>query len=378
MGPAASVASVTCSRTERRAPVGAIGFVLVLLVSANALGQSDAAKKRAQALQVEGLGLLQKGDSRAALQKFDDAFRLVPSPKILFNRGKAHRALGEDVAALADFERFLDEAPYAPKESRVEAERAVQALRPKLAYLEIQVEDVGSTVSVDGAEIGAAPLPRPVVVAPGTHEVRVVKSGTNDDVRSVSPIAGQKLRVVVKLTVTVASAPAPVAPAATTAPPTPAPSPVPAAAAPAATPTTAVVVTGGQQPAPRGSERPWQITAAWVSAGAGVVFLGAGITAQVLTSAKYDEFNDVDAPNASGECNRTVPASGGGRCQELLDAAELRQKLAIVGYAAAGVTLAGSLIFYLAAPSSSAGHDVAAACSPDQLTGVSCALTLRF
>ncbi len=155
MGPAASVASVTCSRTERRAPVGAIGFVLALLVSATALGQSDAAKKRAQALQVEGLGLLQKGDSRAALQKFDEAFRLVPSPKILFNRGKAHRALGEDVAALADFERFLDEAPYAPKESRVEAERAVQALRPRLAYLEIQVEDVGSTVSVDGREIGA-------------------------------------------------------------------------------------------------------------------------------------------------------------------------------------------------------------------------------
>jgi hypothetical protein len=381
MGPAASVASVTCSRTKRRAPVGAIGFVLVLLVSANALGQSDAAKKRAQALQVEGLGLLQKGDNRAALQKFDDAFRLVPSPKILFNRGKAHRALGEDVAALADFERFLDEAPYAPKESRVEAERAVQALRPKLAYLEIQVEDVGSTVSVDGAEIGAAPLPRPVVVAPGTHEVRVVKSGTNDDVRSVSPIAGQKLRVVVKLTVTVASAPAPVAPAATTGTPTPAPSPVPAAAAPAATPTTVVEVTGGQRPAPRGSERPWQITAAWVSAGAGVLFLGAGITAQVLASAKYDEFNDVHtapAPAPEGKCNMTLPASGGGPCQGLLDAAEQRQKLAIAGYVAAGVTLAGALIFYLAAPSSSAGHDVAAACSPNQLTGVSCALTLRF
>ena len=74
----------------------------------------------------------------------------------------------------------------------------------------------------------------------------------------------------------------------------------------------------------------------------------------------------------------TLPASGGGRCQELLDAAEQRQKLAIAGYVAAGVTLAGALIFYLAAPSSSAGHDVAAACSPNQLSGVSCALTLRF
>ena len=374
MGPAASVASATFSKTEWRAPVGALGFVLALLVSGAALGQSDAAKKRAQALQVEGLGLLQKGDSRAALEKFDEAFRLVQSPKILFNRGKAHRALGEDVAALADFERFLDEAPYAPKESRVEAERAVQALRPRLAYVELQVEDVGSTISVDGREVGEAPLPRPVVVAPGAHEVRVVKSGMNEDVRKVSPIAGQKLRVVVKLTVVVA--PAPVAPAATTAAAAPAPSP---AAPAAATPPTIVVVTGGgQQPAPPARERPWQITAAWVSAGAGVLFLGAGITAQVLTSAKYDEFNDYPAPNPDRECNRTRPESGGGPCQELLNSAEQRQKLAIAGYVAAGATLVGALVFYLAAPSSSAGHDVAAACSPNQLSGVSCALTLRF
>jgi len=375
MGPAASVASAIFSRTQRRAPVGAIGFVLALLVSGAAFGQSDAAKKRAQALQVEGLGLLQKGDSRAALEKFDEAFRLVQSPKILFNRGKAHRALGEDVAALADFERFLDEAPYAPKESRVEAERAVQALRPRLAYVELQVEDVGSTITVDGREVGEAPLPRPLVVAPGAHEVRVVKSGMNDDVRKVSPIAGQKLRVVVKLTVVVAP---PVAPAATTAAAAPAPSPAPAApaVAPGATPPTIVVVTGGgQQPASPARERPWQITAAWVSAGAGVLFLGAGITAQVLTSAKYDEFNDVPP---MGMCNKTFKDSGGGPCPGLLEAAELRQKLAIAGFAAAGVSLAGALIFYLAAPSSSAGRDVAAACSPNQLSGVSCALTLRF
>ena len=383
MGPAASVASAIF-RVERRAPVGAIGFVLALLVSGAALGQSDAAKKRAQALQVEGLGLLQKGDSRAALEKFDEAFRLVQSPKILFNRGKAHRALGEDVAALADFERFLDEAPYAPKESRVEAERAVQALRPRVAYVELQVEDVGSTISVDGREVGEAPLPRPLVVAPGAHEVRVVKPGMNDDVRKVSPIAGQKLRVVVKLTVVVA--PAPIAPAATTAAaaPTPAPSPAtaaPAVAAAAPSPTIVVVTGGGQQPAPPARERPWQITAAWVAAGAGVLFLGAGITAQVLTSAKYDEFNDVrtaPAPTPEGKCNKLLADSGGGPCQGLLDAAEQRQKLAIAGYVAAGAALAGALIFYLAAPSRSAGHDVAAACSPNQLSGVSCALTLRF
>jgi len=383
MGPAGSVVSATCNRVGRQPLVGAIGFVVALLVSGSAVGQSDAAKKRAQALQVEGLGLMQKGDNRAALQRFDEAFRLVPSPKILFNRGKAHRALGEDVAALADFERFLDEAPYAPKESRVEAERAVQALRPRLSYLEIQVDDVGSTISVDGRDIGSAPLPRPVVVAPGTHDIRVVKSGMNDDARSVSPIAGQKLRVVIRLTSVAASAPPPVAPAAPPAAAAPTPPPPPAAAAPAVTsgaqPPTVVVVNAGGQQAPRAREQPWQMTAAWVSVGAGVLFLGAGITAQVLTSAKYDEFNDVrTAPDWMGRCNKPAPDNGGGPCPGLLEAAELRQKVAIAGYAAAGASLASALIFYLAAPSSSAGSDVAAACSPNPLSGVSCALTLRF
>ena len=106
-----------------------------------------------------------------------------------------------------------------------------------------------------------------------------------------------------------------------------------------------------------------------------MIFLGVGITAQVLTSAKYDEFNDVPP---EGKCNRLAPDSGGGPCPGLLDAAELRQKVAIAGFAAAGASLAGALIFYLAAPPSSAGQDVAAACSPNQLSGVSCALTLRF
>ena len=77
MGPAGSVVSATCNRAGRQPLVGALGFVVALLISASAVGQSDGARKRAQALQVEGLGLMQKGDNRAALQRFDEAFRLV-------------------------------------------------------------------------------------------------------------------------------------------------------------------------------------------------------------------------------------------------------------------------------------------------------------
>ena len=174
-------------------------MAIASLIAPPARAQSDDAKKQAQALQVEGVRLLQKGDNRAALAKFNEAFALVQSPKIMFNMGKAYRALGNDVEALRAFDTFLDEAPYAPKASRADAEREVQALRPKLSYIEVETEDTGSTVRIDGREMGKAPLVRPVVVAPGSHEVKVEKTGMVAETRSVAPIAGQKLRVVVKL-----------------------------------------------------------------------------------------------------------------------------------------------------------------------------------
>ena len=370
-------------------------FVVIMLAAGARAAHAQASpnEKRAQALQVEGLRLMQKGDNRHAVEKFDEAYRLVPSPRILFNRGKAHHALGEDVDALSDFERFLDEAPYAPKESRDEATRVIETLRPKLAYIDVQTDDAGSEITIDLHAIGTAPLARPVVVARGKHEVRVTKPGMNDEVRSVSVIPGQKLRLVIKLAPAAervgAAAPppatrTPVPVAAATAPtPTPAAA-APAPAAPAPAPTGAapaqvyVVAARPEAPLPP-PERPWQVTAGWVSLGAGAVLLGGGITAQVLSASKNADFNAVtNAPNSTGQCNKMLANDGGGPCAGLLDAANQRQTFAIVGYVASGVAVATSLVFFLSAPSQAAARrDVAAACSPST-QGVSCALELTF
>ena len=129
----------------------------LLLAGTTARAQSEADKKRAVSLQTEGVKLMQHGDNQGALAKFDEAYRLVPSPKILFNMGRAHAGVGDDVKALAEFERFLDESPYAPKESRDEATHRVEALRTKLAYIEVQTDDVGAAVPIDGQPAGVAP-----------------------------------------------------------------------------------------------------------------------------------------------------------------------------------------------------------------------------
>ncbi len=366
-----------------------LAALLIVSLASAARAQSDDAKKQAQALQVEGVRLLQKGDNRGALAKFNEAFALVQSPKIMFNMGKAYRGLGNDVEALRSFDIFLDEAPFAPKASRAEAEREVQALRPKLAYIEVVAEDSGSTVRIDGRDAGKVPLVRPVVVAPGTHEVKLEKAGMVAETRSVAPIAGQKLRVVVKLS------PVP--------PPEPAKPPVVATRPPSdeapprrkvamdnddARPSTErppkIVDNPAVEPSPSG--RPWQISAAWVSVGIGVLGLAGGVTAQVLWSQKNAEFNVVKDPMAPTRllCNASAPPDyGGGPCLGLHQDASLRLTLAIAGYATAGAAAIGALVFFLTAPDARdahapAGSAVSLGCLPAASSGFSCALTSRF
>ena len=314
--------------------------------------------------------LLQKGDNRAALAKFNEAFALVQSPKIMFNMGKAYRALGNDVEALRAFDTFLDEAPYAPKASRADAEREVQALRPKLSYIEVETEDTGSTVRIDGREMGKAPLVRPVVVAPGSHEVKVEKTGMVAETRSVAPIAGPEA----------ARGGQAVAGSA----------PSPENAETRSGRGDAAAAGERRRPARRRASRdtdkpdvtepierppghidgppvetppsghPWQYTAAWVSVGIGALALGGGITAQVLWSQKNDEFNSVKdrgripvdscAPPASLRILAAGPAWACTRPQIT------RLTLAIAGYATAGAAAIGALVFYLTAPSSTEGH----------------------
>ena len=357
--------------------------IVLVLTGAVARGQSAADKKQAQALVVAGVHLMDTGDNRGALGKFDEAFKLFPSPKILFNMGRAHYALHEEVDALTDFERFLDESPYAPKESRAEAERVIAELRPRLSYLDLDVEDVGSHISVDGREVGTAPLARPVVVAPGAHEVRVEKPGLLPTIRNVSPVPGQKLRLALKLTAATETAPPPVA--ATPANPsllTPtAPGAAPSTAAEASPSTTAPVVFASNPPAQPSHPASWHTTAAWISAGAGALFLAGGIAAQVASSSKNADFNAVTNPSPGQmQCNQTHPDNGGGPCSSLLDAANSRHTLAIVAFVASGAALGAALTFYLTSPTGAgAARDVAALCLPNsESSGVSCALSMKF
>jgi hypothetical protein len=315
---------------------------LLCAAAPRASAQSEGDKKQAMALQSEGLRLMQKGDNQGAVAKFEEAFRLVASPKILFNMGKAHLALGDEAKALEELERFLDEAPFAPKESRDEARKHVEGLRPKLAYIEVQTDDVGSTVSVDGRVLGSAPLPRPVVVTPGTHELRVEKTDMVTDVRQVSPIAGQKVRVAIKLTSVAARVAAPTAvtplPMASAggAQVPPAPAPAPGAPAPAAGVTATPAPSSGN-----GGDGGARLRILGIGLGAaGVVSVAVGIGFGLAAQSNGDENSKTGATFS----------------QSAYDAGHRDQSLQYVGYAMGAALIAGGVTCYLLG---NRGHEAA-------------------
>jgi hypothetical protein len=354
------------------------GFALVLavmgitaaLAPAAARAQSADDKKRASALQAEGLQKLEQGEAREALARFEQAYQLVPSPKVLFNLGKAHETLGHQVETLEAFERFLDEAPYAPPESRAIAERAVRDLRPKLSYVQIDSEESGGQVTIDDRRIGVLPMPRAIVVLPGEHQVRVEKPGSRAYVERINPLAGQKLRVVVKLETA-------------TTPPTLAATAVPSVAVPAtsASPLAPTSSASDDNPPPpelvshpETSALSWRRPAVWV-ASAGAVLLAGSITAQLIGSGKSDDFNDIkDAPNPTGQCSKVLSEDGGGRCAGLRKSADRYFYSALVGYGLAGASLVTAGVLYFNAPDSSR-REQALACVPSFAgRGLSCAL----
>ena len=144
--------------------------------------ETEANREAARAKLVEGVAALKRGDHQAALTRFEEAYALVPSPKIHYDFGLAYVGLGRTADALAAFERFLAEAPDAPPDTREKAASLIPTLRARLAE---------AAARNDGQAMGVAPPPAgaqgatsgqvPGAVSP-PPEARVAAAPTaNDD-----------------------------------------------------------------------------------------------------------------------------------------------------------------------------------------------------
>jgi hypothetical protein len=263
------MASSTCDR-HRSVPVVS---VLVLLLSAHpSRAMSDPTadgariKDAAEAKLVEGVELLKIRSYQRALERFEQAYALLPSPLILYDFGLAHLGLGDGPRALEFFDRFLAEAPDAPADKRRKAERYRDQLAAQVSVVTLEADVAAAELTVDGLSLGRVSFPRRLYLAPGAHEV-VARGDRTSQPTTISCLAGQTLTFPLHL----APAPAPVALAAPIGQPPVSPLDG-AAAVPAPHPSGAVEVLRASPPRD-GWTRPWALSAAAV----GVASIGVGI-----------------------------------------------------------------------------------------------------
>jgi hypothetical protein len=194
-------------------------LVIVMLGPTVVRAEDDAARATALGLVREGSELLEQDDYQAALDKFNQAYALVRSPKQFFNQGLALHGLGREVEALQAFKRFLAEAKDATVEQQEKARAKIAELSALVGQVEIRCNRSGAAVTLDGQAPATTPLPGPVWVEPGSHQVTLEWEGEKK-ATPFTATAGQTIVLVLDLgekqplppAVVVVPAPLPVSP----------------------------------------------------------------------------------------------------------------------------------------------------------------------
>jgi hypothetical protein len=168
--------------------------------AAPARSEGEALKAAAKSKLQEGARSLDAGDYAVALDKFEEAYRLVPSPKIFFNIGLADVGLARYPDALRAFERFVSEAKNASADNLAEARVQIENMRSKVALVDVECATKGVDIVIDGRSYGKTPLEQTIYLDPGQHRLLAQKAeGTSPTVQPFSAVGGTRQTVKVTL-----------------------------------------------------------------------------------------------------------------------------------------------------------------------------------
>ena len=141
-----------------------------------------------------------------AVASFAEAYRLVRSPKVLFDLGIAYLSVARYADALQALQGFLDEATDAPAASQATARRHIEELRAKVVTLAIKSDRPGAELTLDGRDYGAVTFDHALTIDPGPHQLRA-RAGDETVEQAFTAEPGQAMTVTLTFT---PAAPAPV------------------------------------------------------------------------------------------------------------------------------------------------------------------------
>jgi hypothetical protein len=159
-------------------------LALTCAASASAETVDAATKATARQLGEEGMKAFDKGDCTTAVDRLTKAHELVHVPTLSFYAGKCYEKLGRLVDAEEQYHQAtLDTidraAPPAVKAAAADADKARQALLPRLPSVVIAIQPPlpDAQVTLDGKVLPPAMLGVKRFVDPGAHTVQVQRYG---------------------------------------------------------------------------------------------------------------------------------------------------------------------------------------------------------
>lgn len=189
---------MTVSKRTRRALLGTIGFVGVVLGASPAFGDPGATDPvSAQLFFERGRDAAARGDASEACRDFEESLRYDLAVGTLFNLARCEEQLGRFASAWQHLREGLDRLE-ANDPRRSQAADAATALEPRVPHLEVRLAPgAKGRVFRDGVELASPSLGTPLPMNPGRHTLVVRAKGRADNVYDVDLHEGDQRTIFV-------------------------------------------------------------------------------------------------------------------------------------------------------------------------------------
>lgn len=167
-----------------------VGCLAACLVTSTARAQPE----DWQVMWDRGVALRAEGDDLGALAVFQEALRLGGGPRVLVQVALAEQALGRWGAAGTHLEEALAQPDEWIERNRAVITSARAEIATHTGRLEVRVDVADAEIEVGDRRVGASPLEAPVIVAAGSVEVSV-RAGGETETRTVEVGVGAVERV---------------------------------------------------------------------------------------------------------------------------------------------------------------------------------------
>jgi hypothetical protein len=133
----------------------------------------------------------QKGRFEEAIREFYQSLQLAPNPRITFNIALCFEQLERPADAFMMFTEYRASGEMS-EQRQAYADKAIAALLPNIARLEITSEPEGATIYVDRRELGDyGKTPRVIAVKEGEHRIWVELAGHRQADATVTAVRGK-------------------------------------------------------------------------------------------------------------------------------------------------------------------------------------------